>query len=58
MPYWSITYFLIALIAALVGGESITAGTASTATVVFFVPLMLFIISTFFGLNRRRDNSP
>lgn len=51
MLNWSLTFFIIALIAAFLGFGGIAAGAASIAKVLFFVFLALFIFSL---ITRRR----
>ena len=45
MLSWSVTFLLIALVAALLGFTGIAAGAASIAKILFFVFLVLFVIS-------------
>lgn len=53
MLYWSATFFLIAILAALFGFGNIADGATSIAKVLFFIFLVLFILSTVIGLARR-----
>lgn len=50
---WAIAFFVIALIAALFGFGGIAAGASSIAQILFFIFLVLFVISLIFGLVRR-----
>ncbi len=48
-------FFVVALIAALFGFGGIAAGAASIAQVLFFVFLVLFVVSLLFGALRGRS---
>lgn len=50
---WAIAFFVIALIAAVFGFGGIAAGASSIAQILFFIFLVLFVISLIFGLVRR-----
>jgi uncharacterized membrane protein YtjA (UPF0391 family) len=54
MLSWALTFFVLALIAAVFGFGGIAAASAGIAKVLFFVFLVLFIISLFTG----RTNAP
>jgi uncharacterized membrane protein YtjA (UPF0391 family) len=45
MLYWTATFFIIALIAALFGFTGLAAGAASIAKILFFIFIVLFVIS-------------
>ncbi len=45
MLYWSATFFIIAMVAALLGFTGIAIGAASIARILFFLFLILFIVS-------------
>jgi uncharacterized membrane protein YtjA (UPF0391 family) len=49
MLYWAAVFFIIALIAAVFGFGGIAVGAASIAKILFFVFLVLFIVSLLFG---------
>jgi uncharacterized membrane protein YtjA (UPF0391 family) len=49
MLSWSITFLVIALVAALLGFSSIAGAAAGIAKLLFGVFLVLFVISLFFG---------
>ena len=53
MIYWSAAFFIIAIIAALFGFGNIAAGAESIAKVLFFLFLVLFVLSLLTGLFRR-----
>jgi uncharacterized membrane protein YtjA (UPF0391 family) len=54
MLYWAVVFFLVAIIAALFGFTDISATAARIAKILFFIFLVLFIISLVFGVRRRR----
>lgn len=54
MLRWTVTFLVIALIAALFGFTGIAVGAASIAKVLFYLFLILFVVSLLFG---RRVNS-
>jgi uncharacterized membrane protein YtjA (UPF0391 family) len=49
MLRWTITFLVIALVAALFGFGGIATGAASIAKVLFFIFLVLFVLSLVFG---------
>jgi uncharacterized membrane protein YtjA (UPF0391 family) len=49
MLRWTVTFLIIAIIAAVLGFGGIAAGAASIAKILFFIFLVLFIISLIFG---------
>ena len=53
MLNWAITFFIVALVAALLGFTGIAAGAAEIAKILFFVFLGLFVGSLVAGLMRR-----
>ncbi len=53
MLYWAAVFFIIALIAAVFGFGGIAVGAASIAKILFFVFLVLFIVSLLAGGLRR-----
>lgn len=50
MLYWALVFFVVALIAALFGFGGIAAGAVSIAQVLFFLFLVLFVITLLMGL--------
>ena len=48
MLNWSVTFFIIAIIAAVLGFTGIASGAASIAKILFGIFLVLFIVSLFF----------
>ncbi len=53
MLHYAVVFFVIALIAALFGFGGIAAGAVEIAKVLFFIFLVLFIVSLILGLFRR-----
>jgi uncharacterized membrane protein YtjA (UPF0391 family) len=54
MLYWALVFFLVAIIAALFGFTGISVAAAGIAKVLFFIFLILFVISLIFGVRARR----
>lgn len=54
MLYYAVVFLVIALIAALLGFTGIAAGAVEIAKILFFVFLLLFVISLIVGLMRRK----
>ena len=54
MLYWAVVFFVVAIIAALFGFGGIAAGATEIAKILFFVFLVLFVVSLLFGGFRRR----
>lgn len=52
MLNWAITFFLIAIVAALFGFSGIAAGAADIAQMLFVLFLVLFAVSLLIGLRR------
>jgi uncharacterized membrane protein YtjA (UPF0391 family) len=53
MLYWTAVFFIIALIAAMFGFGGVSVAAAGVAKILFFIFLILFIISLLLGLGRR-----
>ncbi|MGD9300917.1 MAG: DUF1328 domain-containing protein [Desulfobacterales bacterium] len=53
MLYWAIVFFVISLIAALFGFTGIAIAFAGIAKILFFVFVVLFILTLLFGWRRR-----
>ena len=53
MLYWALAFFLIAIVAALLGFGGIAGGAMGIAKILFFVFLILFLVSLIMGLARR-----
>lgn len=50
---WAITFFIIAIIAAVFGFGNIAAAATGIAKILFFVFIVLFVLSLIAGLVRR-----
>lgn len=50
---WAATFFIIALIAALFGFGGIASASAGIAQILFFIFVVLFVVSLIFGIARR-----
>jgi uncharacterized membrane protein YtjA (UPF0391 family) len=57
---WAVTFLIIALIAAVLGFGGIAGVAIEIAKIIFFVALLLFVISAVFGLlsGRRAADMP
>ncbi len=53
MLYWAAVFFIIALVAAVLGFGGIAAGAAGIAKILFFIFLIAFIVSLLMGVFRR-----
>ena len=53
MLYYAVVFFVIAIIAAVLGFGGIAFGAAEIAKVLFFIFLVLFVVSLVAGLLRR-----
>ncbi len=53
MLYWALVFFVVSIVAALFGFGNIAAGSADIARILFFVFIVLFVISLIMGLVRR-----
>jgi uncharacterized membrane protein YtjA (UPF0391 family) len=51
---WALTFLIIALIAALLGFGGIAGFAVEIAKIIFYVAIILFLISAVFGLLRGR----
>ena len=54
MLYYAAVFFIIAIVAALLGFGGIAAGASSIAQVLFFIFAVLFLVSLIGGLIRRK----
>lgn len=54
MLYYAVVFLVIALVAALLGFTGIAAGAVEIAKILFFVFLLLFVVSLIMGLRRRK----
>ncbi|HKK70058.1 MAG TPA: DUF1328 domain-containing protein [Candidatus Krumholzibacteria bacterium] len=55
---WAVTFFVIALVAALFGFTGIAVAAASIAKVLFFIFLVLFLVALVMGIFRGRSQPP
>jgi uncharacterized membrane protein YtjA (UPF0391 family) len=53
---WAVTFLIIALIAAVLGFGAIAGTAIEIAKIIFFVALILFVISAVFGLVTGRSS--
>lgn len=53
MLYYALVFFVIAVVAALFGFGGIAAGAVEIAKILFFIFLVLFVVSLVVGLVRR-----
>jgi uncharacterized membrane protein YtjA (UPF0391 family) len=54
MLYWALVFLIVALVAAIFGFTGVYAAASGIAQILFFVFLVLFIISLFTGAFTRR----
>jgi uncharacterized membrane protein YtjA (UPF0391 family) len=56
---WAVTFLIIALVAAVLGFGGIAGVAVEAAKIIFFVAIVLFLISAIFGVVRgRRPTAP
>ena len=53
MLYWALVFFLVAIVAAVFGFGNIAAAATGIAQILFFIFIVLFILSLIAGLARR-----
>jgi uncharacterized membrane protein YtjA (UPF0391 family) len=53
MLYWAFTFFVVALLAAILGFGGIAVAAAGIAKILFFVFLVLFLVSLVAHMSRR-----
>jgi uncharacterized membrane protein YtjA (UPF0391 family) len=56
MMGWVVTFLVIALIAGLLGFGGIAGASIELAKIVFFIAIILFLLSAVFGMARGRRN--
>lgn len=56
MMSWVVTFLIIALVAGLLGFGGVAGASIEIAKIVFFVAIVLFLISAVVGLVRGRGN--
>jgi uncharacterized membrane protein YtjA (UPF0391 family) len=55
---WAVTFLVVALVAAVLGFGGIAGTAVEIAKIIFFVAILLFVISAVFGLIRGRSSPP
>jgi uncharacterized membrane protein YtjA (UPF0391 family) len=55
---WALTFLVVALIAAVLGFGGIAGFAVEIAKIIFFVAIILFVISAIFGFMRGRSPTP
>lgn len=58
MLYWAVVFFIIAVIAALFGFTTIAGAALGLAKIVFFIFVVLFVITLIMGLMSGRGAAP
>jgi uncharacterized membrane protein YtjA (UPF0391 family) len=53
---WAVTFLVVALVAAVLGFGGIAGTAVEIAKIIFFVAILLFVISAVFGLIRGRSS--
>lgn len=53
MLYWALIFFIIAIVAAIFGFGGIAAGAVSIAKILFWIFIIIFLVSLIMGLARR-----
>ncbi len=53
MLYWALVFFIIALVAGVLGFGGIAAAATDMARILFFIFLVIFLVTLVFGLARR-----
>ncbi len=58
MLYWAAVFFVIAIVAAIFGFGGIAEASIGIAQILFFIFIVLFVLSLLFGLIRRGKGPP
>ncbi len=53
MLYWAAVFFVIALVAALLGFGGVAVAAAGIAKILFYIFLIIFLVTLVMGLGRR-----
>jgi uncharacterized membrane protein YtjA (UPF0391 family) len=53
---WVVTFLIVALIAGILGFGGVAGASIEIAKIIFFIAVVLFLISAVFGLMRGRSN--
>jgi uncharacterized membrane protein YtjA (UPF0391 family) len=54
MLYWAVVFFIVAIVAGVFGFGGISAAATDIAQILFFVFIVLFVLSLIFGYRGRR----
>ena len=54
MLYWALVFFIVSIVAAVFGFTGIAVAAAGIAKILFFVFLVLFVLSLIFGMRPHR----
>lgn len=57
MLYWALVFFVVSIVAAVLGFGGVAAATAGIAQILFYIFLVLFVISLVAGLLSRRPTT-
>lgn len=55
---WALTFLIVALVAAVLGFGGVAGVAVEAAKIIFFVAIVLFLISAIFGVVRGRRTVP
>jgi uncharacterized membrane protein YtjA (UPF0391 family) len=58
MLYWALVFFVVAIVAAIFGFGGISAAATDIAKILFFIFVVLFVVSLIAGLFRRGPRGP
>jgi uncharacterized membrane protein YtjA (UPF0391 family) len=58
MLSWALIFFVVAIIAAVFGFGGIASASAGIAQILFFIFLVLFVVSLIMGMTRRGGSPP
>ena len=58
MLYWALVFFIVSIVAAVLGFGGIAAATSGIAQILFYIFLVLFLVSLIAGLLGRRPAGP
>jgi uncharacterized membrane protein YtjA (UPF0391 family) len=53
MLYWALVFFVVAILAAVFGFGGVATAATGIAKILFFIFVVLFLVSLLFGLTRR-----
>ncbi|QSI78641.1 MULTISPECIES: DUF1328 domain-containing protein [Niveibacterium] len=52
MLRWALIFFLVSIVAAVFGFTGVAAGTAEIARILFYIFVVIFVVTLLFGLGR------